>query len=110
MALPAVVPLVHNLYSSPAGKAALVALAPFLLCAAAIAFGAVELEQVTEKVSCVMSCQCARSYAIGGVLLWIGAMQAALKSGTKSLPKSDESISPPMPELDSKGKVAAKAA
>ena len=109
-ALCAVAPLAQRLTATPTGKATLVFLAPFMAVAAALAVGAVQFDQLAEKASCVASCSCLRSYAIGAAALWLLAMQAALKSGVKMPPKSDEQSAPPVPAIDASGKVAAKAA
>ena len=107
---PAAAPLVKTMCSSPKGKAALIALAPVLLLGAALLMGAVQWEDVAKKASCVMECDCARSYAIGFGLVWLLAISSALKSGPAPLPK-DAVVPPPVPEIvDAKGKVAAKAA
>ena len=110
-ALCAVTPLAQRLSSTPAGKGALVALAPFLCLVTALALGAVDVEQLRETAECVASCECMRSYAIGVGVLWLLAIQGAMRSGAKTLPKSDEPLAaPPMPERVNSKKLAAKAA
>ena len=110
-ALCAVGPLAQRLASTPAGKGALVALAPLLCLATALALGAVEFEQLRKTAECVASCECMRSYAIGAAVLWLLAIQGAMRSGAKTPPKSDEPLAaPPMPEMDLSKKLAAKAA
>ena len=58
--------------------------------------------------SVLASCH-AQSYAIGAAAVWLLAIQAAWRSGPKAPPKGDVAP-PPVPVLDSNGKVAAKAA
>ena len=83
---------------SELGISPAVPLAPFLLLAAALLLGAVEMEQVKKFSSCVASCDCARSYAIGGAAVWLLAIQAAAKSGPKAPPK-DVPVAPPVPPI-----------
>ena len=97
----------QKMSSTPYGRAAAVFLAPFLCTAMAIGAGMIEFEQVTKFANCVAECDCARSYAIGGVVVWLIAMQGAMKSVK---PEKLEVNAPPLPELTPEGKVAAKAA
>ena len=109
-ALCAAVPLAQKLYASPAGKAGLIGLAPFFALFMALATGMTEMAAVVEKVSCISECDCARSYAIGGVLVWLLAIQGVWRgSGDSSASKPFQSTAPPA-TLDAKGRVAAKAA
>lgn len=98
---------------SAVARAILFALSPALAVGAAIYTGAVEWETVRSSAECVMSCDCARSYAIGGALLWAILVQKVLRSGSEEskepLPKSSEATALPTPEA-TKGGVAAKAA
>ena len=72
-------PLAERAVSTPKGRAATFALAPLLLLAAALAFGYTDMTEVTKSFDCVMSCSCARSYAIGAVALWALGIQHFLK-------------------------------
>ena len=90
------------------GKAACVAALPFFCVAMALAMGAVQFEELTKMASCVAECDCARSYAIGGAMVWAIAIQAAMRTGKEPLPKT-EKASLPVPQIPA-GKVAAKAA
>ena len=63
---------------------------------------------VRKMASCVAECDCARSYAIGGAMVWAIAIQAAMRTGKEPLPKT-EKASLPVPQIPA-GKVAGKAA
>ena len=105
------VPLAESALSTPKGRATSLALAPFLLLACALAAGYTEMAELTKMAECVGSCQCARGYAVGAVALWVLGIQYLLKSGeAPTLPKGETAATSPPVELDSKGKVAAKAA
>lgn len=105
----AVVPLVEKACASPIGRASMVALTPFLLLAGAVTFGYVETAKVYEMATCISSCECARSWAIGAVFLWALGIQQCLKQNP-ALPKIEES-SPEKPITGKiSGKPAAKAA
>ena len=106
--LVALVPLVEKACASPYGRAATVALAPFLLLAAAVAGGYVEAAKVQEMAGCVASCECARSWAIGGAFLYFMAIKQCLKTGTVPKEGEKEKLPPVAGKID--GKPAAKAA
>ena len=72
-------PLAERAVSTPKGRAVTFALAPLLLLGAALAFGYTSIAEVTKSIDCVMSCSCARSYAIGAVALWALGIQHFLK-------------------------------
>jgi len=113
MALAPLAPLMSKALTTPKGRAAAIALAPFVVVALVVGFGYVSSAQLSEKASCVMECQCARSYVIGALALWALGIQAALKSAPKAPPKDGEAEcatdKAPLPTVP-KGKVAAKAA
>ena len=61
------------------------------------------------------SCDCARSYAIGGALVWALIVQKMLRSPSEETPaavrsKTDTAAPPLAPGTEAKGGVAAKAA
>ena len=98
--------------STPAGRASLLAVAPFVLLAASLVTGLLSWEQLAQSAECVMSCQCARSYAIGALIAWAYGMQRLYKSA----PLPPKAAMPPVLDAQQvqhaelKGKVAAKAA
>lgn len=104
------VPLAETAWATPKGRAISLAVAPILLLAAALATGYTEMEELNKMVDCVGSCACTRGYVVGAVALWVLAIQHVMKGpAAPALPKGEAVAAPPM-ELDSKGKVAAKAA
>lgn len=86
------------------------ALAPFIMLATALATNVVQFEDVSKKASCIMECDCARSWAIGAALIYLLAIQSAFKSGKKALPKSEDAVAPPVSPIVPKTGKAAKAA
>ena len=98
--------------STPAGRAGLLAAAPFVLLAAALATGLLSYDALARSADCVMSCQCARSYALGALAVWMYGIQRLYTSA----PPPTKAAMPPVldsqhvQEAELKGKVAAKAA
>ena len=95
--------------ATPIGRSLAVAALPFVLLAAAIAMDAVTTAQVAETANCLVECASMRSYAIGGGVAYLLAIQAAYKRGDKTLPKETETVPLP-PVKNAAGKLAAKAA
>ena len=103
----ALAPLASKAMETPKGRATLVALAPLLLLGLALATGLTEFGEVAKTAECLVSCSSMRGYLFGGVAVWLIGIQRCLKSATP--PKTDVAT-PVAPPLDTKGKLAAKAA